>query len=164
MNIDLTRLLTGLKKIARELPSKRIAENSRTFGNISKRYPDPSSINPRKGRKVKVKARGKETIQFGRENIDLGLLEQLLNREQTKTIGDIIVYALKNNIIDGKRSIGDILNIIFKNMEREGLGVISPFGHPDGDYVKPRPFEVGAALNRLRALVIKNIKYDNQEK
>lgn len=149
-----------VREIAARIPSQRIMEDARTFGKICKRYPDPDSINPRRGRKVKVKARGKDTIQFGREDIDLSNLEQLLNREQTKTIGDILVYALRENIINGERSLKEVLDLIFARLEKEGLKTISPFSYPEGDYVKPRPFEVGAAINRLRSLKIKEIVWE----
>ncbi len=142
------------QEIARNLPSQRQQEEGRQFSSLSGRIPDPDSFNPRKGRKIKVRPRGRETIQFGRENIDLSSLEQLLDQGQTKAIGDILVYALKNDIIDGKRSLSEILTEIYNRLENEGLKTISPF-QPDGDYVLPRPQETGAAINRLRSLKIK---------
>lgn len=146
-----------VKEIAIQIPSKRIREKDNGFNSILNRYPDPESIDPRKGRKFKVKTRGKNVIQFGRENIDLDYLEQLVNEEQTKAIGDIILYALKNNIIDGKRSLKEILEIVYGKLDREGLKIISPYSSPDGGYVKPRLFEVGGALNRLRSLRINKV-------
>jgi len=146
------------RQIARELPNQRKAESSVEFGPICRRFPNPNSINPKRGNKLKVKASSKDDIQFGRNNIDLDYLEQLLNREQAKTIGHILVFALREGIIDGQNSLRDILNKTFDILEKEGLKVISPFNYPDGDYVKPRPYEVGAALNRLRSLKVKKIE------
>jgi predicted ABC-class ATPase len=145
-------------KIAIELPTQRKEESSDKFGRICRRVPDPDSINPKRGNKLKVKASSKDVIHFGRNNIELSNLEQLLNREQAKTIGYILVFALQKGIIDGQSSLGDILNKIFNILEKEGLKIISPFNYPDGDYVKPRPYEVGAALNRLRTLKVKRVE------
>jgi predicted ABC-class ATPase len=144
-----------VKKIVSQLPGLREKNNSNIFGNICKRYPNPDSINPKKGRKFKVKARGINTIQFGKEDIDISNLEQLLNQEQVRTIGDIIVYGLKEKIINGERSIKESLELIYADLEKKGLKIISPFSNPEGDYVKPRIFEVGAAINRLRGLKIR---------
>jgi predicted ABC-class ATPase len=147
------------KDIAEKYPANRIVNNTEVFGNIPLRYPDPASINPKKANRVKVKARGKNTIQFGYENIELNYVEQLLNQEQNKTIGDILVYLIKKNIINGERSIREVIEIIYSKVHKYGLKIISPYTYTDGDYVLPRPYELSAAINRLRTLKIKKIEY-----
>nr|WP_205739214.1 ABC-ATPase domain-containing protein [Halocella sp. SP3-1] len=148
-----------VKDIASKLPTKRESKLNTSFGQICQRIPEPASINPRRKGRIKVKTYGMDTIQFGRENIDLSYLEQLVNQEQSKTIADILTYAITNDIIDGQRTIREILDRIYEHLQQKGLKIISPFNSPAGAYVLPRPYEVGGALNRLRSLKIKDIIY-----
>ncbi|MFW5981301.1 MAG: ABC-ATPase domain-containing protein [bacterium] len=146
-----------VKDIARELPSQRARIEFDDFGTISHRYPDEESINPRRKNRLKVSARGKDTISFGYYDIKLNYLEQLVSQEQTKAIADIIVFALKNGILKKENTLLSSLNKVYKMIEDEGLELISPYSNPEGDYVKPRLFEVGAAINRLRSLTISKV-------
>lgn len=54
---------------------------------------------------------------------------------------------LKNGIIDGRTTIRKSLLRVFKSIDEKGLELISPFNNPEGDYVRPRLYEVGAAIN-----------------
>ncbi len=149
------RAATGeATEIANKLPSKRKKEKGQNFPELRGRVPEPKSFNPRKGKKIKVRPRGKDTLQFGRENIDLSYLEQLVDQGQTKAIGDMIVYALKKDILDGQKSLPEVTAELYSRLNKKGLKDISPF-QPDGDYVMPRPQELAAAINRLRTLKIK---------
>lgn len=145
-------------KEARDLvslyPSKRSFEGGDSFGSLPYRYPEKRGIDPKKKRRVKVKARGQDSLEFGRETIDLGALEQLVAKEQTKAIGDLLVYALKKGLFSGKKTLYQILKELERTLDAKGLAVISPFSAPEGDYARPRLFEVGAALNRLRTLQV----------
>ncbi len=148
--------VTGkVREITKKYPSQRREEGGRIFGSPGHRIPVPGSINPRGGKKVKVRPRGLQRLQFGRDDIDLGGLEQLVSKGQTRAIGDMIVYALKNKVIDGRRSLKEILDYLEEQLDNHGLEVISPFNSPEGNYHRPRSLEVGAALNRLRSLKIK---------
>jgi hypothetical protein len=100
---------------------------------------------------VNVKTRGLHTIQFGEDNIDLGAVAQLVNSSQTRAIADALVYGLER-YVDGKRPLADILTCIMADIEEQGLNVVADFRYPVGDLAYFRPFELGAALNRLRTL------------
>ena len=144
------------RQIAEKYATEREIEKNGEFDQLElDRVPLPKGFKPRKGRKVKIRARGLTTIQFGRDNINLEFVEQLVDRSQTKAIGDMIFYALKNNYIDGHTSLLQALKQVYQDIEKNGLGVISPFPDPDGDYALPRFYEVGAAINRLRTLKVK---------
>jgi hypothetical protein len=82
-------------------------------------------------------------------------VEQLVDVNQTRAIGDIIRYAMEN-YMDGKTTLKEIIQKVHRDIEEKGLDVISPFEglHP-GDYAQPRPQEIGAAINRLRILKVK---------
>ena len=135
-------------RIAREIPTGRATESGKGFPLPAGRIPDPASIDPRRRGKVRVRTRGTSTIQFGSEDIDLSLVEQLVDPSQVSAVGDILVYAKK--YMGG--SLARTLDRVEEDLDRGGLEVISPFrGHP-GDYARPRMMEVAAAINRLRSL------------
>ncbi len=144
------------RSIASDNKTLRKIEGGKNFGEILQRKPQPQSLNPRKGKKVKIKSRSDEAIQFGRETINLQNVEQIVDPSQTRAIGDLIFFALKENIIDGKKPLAEILKIIEKKLEEKGLEIASPFpNQPQGNYARPRPLEIAAALNRLRTLQVR---------
>jgi len=119
------------------------------------RVPVPASIDPTRGDRTKVKARGTEEVGFGYESIDLRQVEQIVDPSQTRFIGDALVYALRAGIIDGKRTISEVLDQLEAHIRELSIDVISPHsGHP-GDYAMARRYEIAAALNRLRTLEVR---------
>lgn len=144
------------RTIAFENGTGRMVEGGASFGEISPRMPRPESLDPRKGKKVKIRARGNENIQFGHENIKMDLVEQIVDRSQTRAIGDMIHYALRAGIIDGYSSISEIIARMEDILDEKGIDEISPFGkRPVGNHARPRTMEMAAALNRLRTLKVK---------
>lgn len=146
--------------IAAEDPSRRIPEAPGGFGKLIPRIPLAESLNPYKGDRVKVRARGMENIQFGQENIDLDDVEQLVDPSQSVAIANMLLYALNRGYLDNRSTLRQLLDRIYGNISTHGLGVISPFRgerHP-GDYALPRPQEVAAAINRLRTLTVRQAR------
>ena len=144
------------QRIARDDPSPRLRETTEAFGPIVHRAPLSESLDPYRGNRLKVQARGLNSIQFGTTNIDLAAVEQLVDRSQTSAIGDMFVYALRRGYVDGRTSIREIVARLEDDVDKDGLDVISPFrnGHP-GDYALPRAQEVAAALNRAPGLAVR---------
>jgi len=144
------------KRIASERQDRRIPEGPGRFGPIRPRIPLAEGFNPYRGKRVRVEAKGLHTLLFGREAIDLGALEQLVDESQTRAIGEAIVYALEKGYFDGESSLGEILDRLEEDIRAHGLEVISPWkgGHP-GDYALPRRQEIAAAINRLRTLQVR---------
>lgn len=143
------------RRIAQEHPSQRRHEAAATFGALRPRIPLPDSLDPWRGQRVKVEARGLEAIRFGQESIDLRALEQLVDPSQTRAIADALLYGLRRGYIDGRRPLAEALESICQDIDRHGLEVLTPFPGPPGDYARPRPLEVAAALNRLRSLSVR---------
>jgi len=132
----------------------RTIGSGKNFGGITHRCPVPSSIDPYRGRRVKVRARGLDHIIFGAMDIDLSAVEQIVSPSQVNTISEIIVYALGKEYIDGNNTIMDILDLVFSDIEKKGLEILSGHdGHP-GSFAYARKFEVAAAINRLRSLQV----------
>ncbi|WP_366921839.1 ABC-ATPase domain-containing protein [Metallumcola ferriviriculae] len=149
--LDVTRTA---KDIAARIKTGRNDEGGTVFGSIPSRIVDAKSINPQKGKKRKISARGVTSLQFGVYTIDLSQVEQLVDISQTQAIGDIIVYMSKNYL--NGTTLAKALERVYQDIERYGLDIISPFyGQHPGDYALPRLYEVAAAINRLRSLRIR---------
>lgn len=146
------------KDIAYSCYSSREKEGGKSFGSLKKRIPHKDSFNAFKGKKIKISTKGKNLIQFGRENINLDFIEQLIDANQTSAIGDIIYFCSKH-VFDDKIDLNEALDIILGKIEKNGLDIISPFyGQHPGYYSLPRKLEIGAAINRLRTLKIYKYK------
>lgn len=144
------------KKVAGTYQTGRKDEGGGFFGSVKKRTPLPSTLDPQKVRKVKISSRGINSIQYGRENIDLSFIEQIVDPSQVRAIGDFIFFLVKQGYLDGNKNLEESLRLGFLELEKKGLDIISPYyGQHPGEYAKPRPLEVAAAINRLRTLRIK---------
>ena len=140
------------KGIASKYKAERKMEGGDFFGKVGLRVPMPDSINPSRGkREVKVDIKGLRHILFGRSLIDLSSLEQLVDASQTVAIGDVILYC-RNRLMDGKRSLGEILSLMEREISNHGLDCLN--SRRLGNYARPRMLEVGGAINRLRTLIV----------
>ncbi|MCG0276005.1 MAG: ABC-ATPase domain-containing protein [Thermosediminibacteraceae bacterium] len=141
------------RKIAAQIKTDRRVE--RTEG--------PIAVTPRvilkeglelRGKK-KVKSRDVDTLQYGAEFIEMDYVEQLVDRSQTSAVGEIIRYAVEK-YVDGRRTLKEIVERVFADIEKYGLDIVSPFyGKHPGNLALPRPQEVAAGLNRYRGLRVK---------
>ncbi len=135
--------------VAGKFPGERKKEGTDYFGKVTERIPLAESLNPKKGRKdVKISAKGLRSISYGRQKIDLGALEQLVDICQTAAIGDAIEYAKK--YMDAKRTIREVTSLVMMDIGKDGLDVIGR--RISGDYAEFRKIELAAAINRLRTL------------
>lgn len=142
------------KRIAREHPTARRVELQRHFTDLRPRIPLSRGVDAQRGRRgrVKIRARGKEGISFGRQEIDLSAVEQIVEQSQVRACGWIIHNAAQK-LFDGERSLPQILDLIERQLDDEGLEAMLPNLAPD--FARPRRHELAAALNRLRTLQIK---------
>ena len=93
--------------IADKYRAERVREGGDDFGKIVERIPEAESFNPSKGKRdVKIAARGLKTIQFGRLDVDLSAVEQLVELSQTRAIADAIHYATK--FMDGESTLAHV--------------------------------------------------------
>ncbi|MDE0229553.1 MAG: ABC-ATPase domain-containing protein [Spirochaetaceae bacterium] len=114
------------------------------------RIPLPDSLDPRRGRRPqRVRAVRTRAIEFGQEEIDVGLLYQLVDPAQCRMIGDLLLRVARG-LCDGRRALPAILAALEADVEEQGLDALVGGGF--GDRARPRRFEVAAALNRLRSL------------
>lgn len=111
-----------------------------------------TSIDPSLGvEDVVISAPGVEELEFGRHWVDLSRVPQLADRFQTGTIGLILQYA-KMHYIDEGRPLRELLDLVDRDLSTEGLETLAR--ELRGDLVRPRRYEIAAALNRLESLRI----------
>jgi predicted ABC-class ATPase len=146
------------RRIASEHPSQRRAEIRRPLGPPVPRVPLAGSLDPSRGRReVRIGSRGRDRIEFGRDDIDLRAVEQIVDPSQTRAIGHAIQLA-RVRAMDGEASVAEVTEALDALIDAEGLDVLDPFrrgeAHP-GNYARPRRHEIAAALNRLRTLRVR---------
>lgn len=153
INYEPWDLTAEAKAIAEKYKAERKKEGGENFGRIKPRVPLAWSLDPSKGKyEVKITTRGTRAIVFGRHEIDLSAVEQLVHPGQLHAIGQALYYA-RERYMDGRRTVAEILELVMRDIARGGLDVLDPrlLGH----YVMFRPQELAAALNRLRTLKVK---------
>ncbi|SDX49893.1 Predicted ATPase of the ABC class [Marininema mesophilum] len=140
------------KRIAEHHMNERIEEGGTSFGELSSRVPLTQGLDPSKGRREKVDAKGLSTILFGTTTVDLSGLEQLVDSSQTRALAELLRNLRKE--ADG-RKLMEIIDVLYDQIDLHGLDILSSFkGHP-GDLALPRKLELVGAINRLRTLRVK---------
>ncbi len=140
-------------QVALDFPTGRIAEVPGGVEVQGRRVPLADSLDPSRGRRsVHLKAHGRDEILFGTTPIDLSAVEQVVSWAQAGTLAQALLLA-RNEFMDGKRSIPEILDGVMEAVEESGLDILSD--RFPGDLVAFRRFELAAALNRLRTLKVR---------
>ncbi len=146
------------KQIAAGTAAPRRNEAGSPIGPLSARIPIAQSFDPSRGRReVSIKTRGRERIEFGRTDIDLRAVEQLVDASQTRAIASAIHLAA-TRFMDGSRTLAEALDEIDALFDSRGLDELDPRHRPErhpGNYARPRRFEIAAAINRLRTVRMK---------
>ena len=108
-----------------------------------------SSIDLRRGKRETARGKGPNTIELGRERVDLSYLEQLAEAGQTEAIARAIgEFASAGE----SQRVKEVVCGALGSVERDGLDSLGNYrGHP-GEMSLPRPQEVAAAINRIRSL------------
>ena len=138
-----------------QLSTERQREARARLSAVSARVPLAESFDASRGRReVKIDTRGIDQIRFGRDDIDLRCVEQLLDPSQTRAIGHALHLAAER-FMDGTRSMAEVLDALDQFFDERGLDPLGLFhreGEHPGDFARPRRFEVAAAINRLRTV------------
>ncbi len=141
------------RAIAAASPTGRRREAAQPLGAPLARVPLPSSFDASRGRReVRIDARARDSLLFGREEIDLRGVEQLVDASQTRAIG----YAMLR--IDGDATLCELLSRLEAELAAEGLDDLDPRHRPGahpGELARPRSLEIAAAINRLRTLRVR---------
>jgi predicted ABC-class ATPase len=135
------------REIALSRPTGRSEEHDADLRPPGRRRLEPGSLAPEpKPGRVKIRARGRDTLVFGRDDVDLRAVEQIEDPSQVRAIGWILAHLAHST----ESTVDPIPRIeaLLARLEDGDWGALN--GRPDGDFAMPRVQEVMAALNRLR--------------
>ncbi len=134
-------------QIAATFPAKRKVEDETYPFLIRERIPVSESIVPlNEYGKFSIYAKEVHRLSFGKHQIDLADLEQLMELSQTKALGYAIEYAKK--YMDNKTPLREVVHLVIKDIEDNGIDIISD--KISGHFAGFRGLELAFALNRLR--------------
>ncbi len=143
------------KTIAAAHPTGRqIEATDGWLTRLTPRVPIADSLNPRKGKRaVSIKGRALRAVLFGTEEIDVSLVAQLVDEGQVRAIGQALNLA-RERFMRGDATVAGMVQAVMTELHRHGLDALD--NRHSGEYVAFRPYELAAALNRLRTLRVKN--------
>ena len=140
------------RQVAERTPTGRQVEVASAFRLPEGQRPEPGTLDPSRGRRsVSVKVPDARTVLFGKETVDVAAVEQVVGRGQLRALGAALALA-SADLIDGHRTLAEILDGIQRRVEDGGLDALDP-RHP-GDFTGFRRYELAALLNRTRSLSV----------
>lgn len=102
-----------------------------------------------KSDRMKMKVHGKDGFSLDHQEIDLRYVDQLVDTEQTATLGLLLKYACEH-LIDGKRTISQIVLFLEKQLKEKGLSFLGEGSSIPCGYAIPRVQEIYSCFNRCR--------------
>ena len=138
--------------IAEQFPGERCNEGTPYPFKGQTRIPIAESLDPlNEYGKIRIIARDVHRLNYGRQEIDLTDLEQLMELSQTKAIGMAMEYA--KVYMDGTTALPEIIKRVIADIDEKGLDVISR--RISGHFAWFRGIELAFAFNRVRGLEIR---------
>ncbi|WP_298629557.1 ABC-ATPase domain-containing protein [uncultured Thermus sp.] len=134
------------KAIAQAHPTGRAFGEPRYPLAVVSRAPLPESFDPRRGRKARVKGRGLRELVYGEEVVDLSALD-LFENAQVRALGAWLQRLWR--LADGRTPMARLV----ERALAEGEDLFGLEETPE--LAEVRPLELGAAVNRLRALEVR---------
>lgn len=128
--------------------SHRIMEKDRD-GATKRRDYRSGAVRKNAPEQLKLKRLGADSFAIGKQTVDLRYQEQLIDGEQTAALGLLLKYAVEH-LVDGKRTITEIVELLQKKLDEEGMQAVAERGEISGGYVVPRKQEIYACFNRYR--------------
>lgn len=98
---------------------------------------------------LKVKLQGKDGFSLGKQTVDLRYIEQLIDCEQTASLGLLLKYAVEK-LADSKKTLPEIVQFIETQLEEKGLSAFMEGKYISGGYAIPRVQEIYSCFNRYR--------------
>jgi len=142
-------------RIADEQKTPRRMEVVSPLASVRSRMIHIDSVDSSSGKRdAKIDAKGLNHVAFGHDAIDLSGVDQLVDMSQTRAVG----YAIQLLVQRAQRSqfhIADAVALVDGIFSQEGLDCLDPYykpGHHPGKFARPRPYEIAAAINRLRSV------------
>lgn len=99
--------------------------------------------------RIKTKVHGKDSLQVGKEQVDLRFVEQLIHNEQTAALAQMVRYCISNQLF-ARYSVEQIADLLWNQIQQKGLLSISDSSYAAMGLCLPRRQEIFACLNRYR--------------
>lgn len=99
--------------------------------------------------RIKVKVYGKDSLQVGKEPVDLRFVKQLIDGEQTNALAQMLRYCLEKQLL-WRLSVPETVAFLEKEIQKGGLCSISDSSYAAMGLCLPRTQEIFACLNRYR--------------
>jgi predicted ABC-class ATPase len=152
------------REVAASHPTGRIREAAGPMALPEPRFPDPASLDPSRGRHaIRIRARGRDRIEFGTTDVDLSAVEPVVSNAQLRGIAEALGWVatgLRSGRLEG--DIPTLLDAVEEAMTRaaaEGGTPLDALGRgTEGDLASFRRHELAAALNRVRGLVVREVR------
>ncbi|MEB3370899.1 ABC-ATPase domain-containing protein [Saccharopolyspora mangrovi] len=136
------------RELSQARPTGRRSE-AEGYPPLRHRVVDPRCIATER---PKIRARGTDALTVGESTVELRGVEQIVDASQVTGIGLALVGCARRGVLDGQRSIAEVVKILAAEFAERGVEAVDE--RFAGDFAVPRPLEVAAALNRLRALAV----------
>ncbi len=99
--------------------------------------------------RIKVKTFGKDSLQVGKETVDLRFVEQLVDSEQTNALGQLLRCCVEKQLL-ARFSVQEATAFLEKEIARGGLPAIGDTSYAAMGLCLPRTQEIFACINRYR--------------
>lgn len=140
------------KELSKGIILERIKNNNTEIDINLKRVLLKGSID--KGPKgVKIKILGTDGFMINKDEVNLRLVEQIVDREQVASIGNIL-KLVDEKIANNKYTLSEAVDIVLENVNKDGLLYLSFAKGGVGSLALPRKQEIMAAFSRFRKLKI----------
>jgi len=144
------------REVANEHRLERNREALEPMARARERIPHHGSF--QSGPRDKIRAPNLNTVQIGRVNVDLSLVEQLVDQSQTRSLAEVF-RLLGQDVFQGGLSLPELADRILEQIQSQGLDSLSRFqGQHPGELALPRKQEMCAAINRWRKLVLEVVQ------
>lgn len=135
-------------------PSRRgsnFSESRGNSGDVQGAYGRGNDHRGGHGRdeRIKTKTYGKDSLQVGKEQVELRFVEQLIHQEQTAALAQMVRYCVEKQLFS-RYSVEQIVDLLWKQIQQGGLPSISDSSYAAMGLCLPRRQEIFACLNRYR--------------
>ena len=151
--LDITHMV---KTLCSQYPLPEISVPEFHFPKSCRIMTKAASAAPRSPRRdsdrpdrLKTKTHGKDGFSIGRQDVDLRYIEQIVDTEQTASLSILLKYAVEH-LIDGKRTLPEIVEYLIKELNQKGMGFFSNNSYISCGYASPRAQEIYSCFNRYR--------------
>ena len=151
--LDITHMV---KTLCSQYPLPEISVPEFHFPKSCRIMTKAASAAPRSPRRdsdrpdrLKTKTHGKDGFSIGRQDVDLRYIEQIVDTEQTASLSILLKYAVEH-LIDGKRTLPEIVEYLIKELDQKGMGFFSNNSYISCGYASPRAQEIYSCFNRYR--------------